>query len=80
MNPDDYGVPAHLVTQYPGIGPVIEGWKSIAEALGGRSRWTVQGYAKDPVNPLPVERWEGELGRVFIRVKRLGEWVRSRVG
>jgi hypothetical protein len=61
---------------YPGVGPVVEGWKAIGESMG-RSRWTAIRWSKRAKDPLPVMKLEGI---VYVSVSALEAWLqRNRV-
>lgn len=61
---------AHLVTHYPD-GDVIEGWKAIGEAMGGRGVRAVQRLAERCAG-FPVRR---RATRVYVRVVDLLDWM-----
>ena len=56
---------------YPGVVPVVEGWKAIGEAIG-KSRWTVRRWATRRLDPIPVMR----LGKtVYCTLSALEAWL-----
>jgi hypothetical protein len=69
----EIGIPDEHVTNIPYLGDVVEGWKSIAVAIG-RSKWTaVKLSQREPQDdPLPVGRY---LGRPFVKVVDLAAWL-----
>jgi len=60
----------HATAEYPGVGPVIEGWDSISAAMG-KSERTIRRWCQGD-DPFPMKKLQG---RVFVAVADVADWI-----